>query len=78
MSNRSILFPEYRELTNELKLSDSYFLEILKKHDDIDQQVRNMEHGTEPGTHVEIENLKKEKLALKDELYAMLKKASNA
>lgn len=78
MSNRSILFPEYRELTNELKLSDSYFLETLKKHDDIDQQVRNMEHGIEPGTHVEIENLKKEKLALKDELYAMLKKASNA
>ena len=76
MSNRSILFPEYRELTNELKLNDSHFLEILKKHDDIDQQVRNMEHGVEPGTHIEIENKKKEKLALKDELYAMLKKAS--
>lgn len=77
MSNRSILFPEYRELTNELKLTDSHFLEVLKKHDQIDQQVRNMEHGNEPGTHIEIENLKKEKLALKDELYAMLKKASN-
>lgn len=78
MSNKSILFPEYRELTNELKLTDSHFLEIWKKHDDIDQQVRNMENGIEPGTHIEIENLKKEKLVLKDELYAMLKKASNA
>ncbi len=77
MSNRSIMFPEYRELTNELKLTDSYFLEIFKQHDHIDQRVRNMEHGVEPATHTEIENLKKEKLALKDELYAMLKKASN-
>ena len=78
MSNRSILFPEFRELTNELKLTDSHFLEILKKHDHIDQKVRNMEHGVEPGTHIEIENMKKEKLALKDELYAILKKASKA
>ncbi|MDP3637030.1 MAG: DUF465 domain-containing protein [Azonexus sp.] len=75
MSNKSMMFPEYRELINELKVNDSYFLEIFKKHDQLDQQVRNMEHGLEPGTHIEIENLKKEKLLLKDELYAFLKKA---
>lgn len=75
MSKRSIIFPEYRELINELKTTDSYFLDIFKKHDDLDQQVRKMEHG-ERSSYIEIENLKKEKLVLKDALYALLKKAS--
>lgn len=76
MSNKSLLFPEYRELINELKTTDSDFLEIFKQHDDLDHRVRSMEHGTERGSHIEIENLKKEKLLLKDALYALLKKAS--
>ncbi|PKO88732.1 MAG: hypothetical protein CVU16_13435 [Betaproteobacteria bacterium HGW-Betaproteobacteria-10] len=76
MSNKSHLFPEYRELINELKASDSDFLEIFKQHDELDQQIRNMEHGTERGAHIEIENMKKEKLLLKDALYASLRKAS--
>ena len=76
MPKRSILFPEYRDLINELKTTDGYFLEIFKKHDDLDQQVRHMEQGVKPGTHIEIENLKKEKLVLKDQLYALLKRAS--
>ncbi len=78
MSKKSIMFPEYRELINELKANDSYFLDIFKKHDHLDQQVRNMELRLEPGSHIEIENLKKEKLLLKDELYALLRKAGIA
>jgi uncharacterized protein YdcH (DUF465 family) len=35
-----------------------------------------MEAHTEPSTPEEIENLKKEKLLLKDQLYTVLKKAS--
>jgi len=37
MSKKSIMFPEYRELINELKANDGYFLDIFKKHDDFDQ-----------------------------------------
>ena len=37
-----------------------------------------MESHIAPGTQVEIETLKKEKLALKDELYVILKKAAQA
>jgi hypothetical protein len=33
-----------------------------------------MESGVEPATHIAIESLKKEKLALKDELYQILRK----
>jgi uncharacterized protein YdcH (DUF465 family) len=35
-----------------------------------------MESRIEPGTHEEIETHKKEKLLLKDQLYAILQKAS--
>ncbi|MFT3718277.1 YdcH family protein [Pseudorhodoferax sp.] len=72
------MFPEYRELITQLKTSDNRFLHLFDKHNALDQRIKNMESHIEPGGPVEIENLKKEKLALKDELYAILRKASAA
>jgi len=70
------MFPEYRELITQLKTSDNHFSRLFDKHNDIDQQIKNMESHIASGTPVEIENLKKEKLVLKDELYTILKKAA--
>lgn len=70
------MFPEYRALITTLKQSDQHFTRLFDQHNDLDQKIKNMEAQIEPGTGVEIENLKKEKLRLKDELYAVLKKAS--
>lgn len=72
------MFPEYRDLITELKTSDRHFLNLFDKHNEIDQKIKNMENHIEPGTQLEIENLKKEKLVLKDELYNILRKASAA
>uniref|UniRef100_UPI000DF003B3 YdcH family protein n=1 Tax=Chromobacterium haemolyticum TaxID=394935 RepID=UPI000DF003B3 len=47
------------------------------KHNDLDQKIKNMEARIEPSADFEIENLKKEKLRLKDELYAILRKAAD-
>ena len=70
------MFPEYRDLITQLKTTDSHFLNAYDKHNELDQRIRNMESGIEPATHLVIEALKKEKLALKDELYQILRKAS--
>ena len=70
------MFPEYRDLITQLKTSDSHFLNLFEKHNELDQKIRNMESGIEPATHLVIEALKKEKLALKDEFYQILRKAS--
>lgn len=70
------MFPEYRELITTLKGHDHHFTRLFDKHNELDQKIKNMEARISPGTHEEIENLKKEKLLLKDELYAILKKAS--
>lgn len=70
------MFPEHRDLISELKTTDRYFLNLFEKHNELDQKIKNIESRIEPGTHEEIEILKKEKLALKDQLYGLLKKAS--
>lgn len=68
------MFPEHRELISTLKTTDAHFAKLFDKHNELDQQIKNMEAGIELATHTEIEMLKKEKLHLKDELYAILKK----
>ena len=69
------MFPEYRDLITKLKTTDKHFLNLFDKHNALDQKIKNMETHVEPGTSEEIENLKKEKLSLKDQLYAVLKKS---
>lgn len=72
------MFPEYRDLITKLKHNDHHFTRLFDKHNELDQKIKNMENHVAPGTHAEIETLKKEKLLLKDQLYAILKKASTA
>ena len=69
------MFPEYRDLISKLKTTDRHFQNLFDQHNQLDQKIKNMVEHIEPGTPTEIENLKKEKLALKDELYSLLKKA---
>ncbi len=70
------MFPEYRDLITQLKTSDNHFIRLFDQHNALDQKIKNMETHIEPGTQEEIETLKKEKLLLKDQLYAILRKAS--
>jgi uncharacterized protein YdcH (DUF465 family) len=72
------MFPEYRDQIAQLKLSDLNFVRLFEKHNALDQKIRHMEAHIEPGTHEEIEQLKKEKLLIKDSLYDILKKANTA
>lgn len=72
------MFPEFRDLIHQLKTSDHHFVHLFDKHNALDQKIKNMENHIEPGTHEEIETLKKQKLLLKDQLYAILKKAHAA
>jgi uncharacterized protein len=71
------VFPEYRDLITQLKTTDRHFLNVFDKHNELDHKIKNMESGVETATHIAIEALKKEKLALKDELYQILRKASS-
>ncbi len=70
------MFPEHRDLISCLKTEDAHFHSLFEKHHEIDHKVKNMETHIIPGTHEEIEDLKKQKLHLKDQLYAIILKAT--
>ena len=68
------MFPEFRDLITKLKNKDAYLDRLFEKHNVLDQEIKNKIDNIELATHTEIENLKKEKLRIKDELYQYLKK----
>jgi uncharacterized protein len=70
------MFPEFRELITQLKAEDPHFSRLFHKHNTLDQAIKNMETGVVPAGDYAIEQLKKEKLLLKDQLYSILRRAS--
>ena len=70
------MFPEYRDLITRLKSegNNHRFLHLFEKHNELDHKIANIEAGNEIDTSVTVEQLKKEKLKLKDEIYTILKK----
>lgn len=72
------MFPEYRELITELKQKDNHFQKLFEQHNVLDEEILRLENDPVASyRHDDIENKKKEKLRLKDELYQILLKASD-
>ena len=72
------MFPEYRDLITQLNHKDLHFTNLFERHNEIDQKIKNIEANIQQASDVEVEVLKKEKLHLKDQLYAILVKAAQA
>ncbi len=67
--------PEHKERIHELKTSNSHFAKLFDKYHDVDHQVRRIEEGIETPSDDFTEELKKERLHLKDELFTMIQSA---
>ncbi len=65
---------EYRDIISKLKVENPHFAKIFEKHNELDKIVTDVEEGREHMDDFELEKLKKEKLRLKDEAYAMILK----
>ena len=72
------MFPEHRELISQLKTTDRYFSNLFDKHNELDQKIKNAAPRSPSPTPSEIDVVKKENLLLKDQVYAVLKKAAAA
>lgn len=68
-------FPEYREKIHALKQSDAHFARLFDEYEVADKAVVRAEDGVEPTGDLALETMKKQRLALKDQLYEMLKPA---
>ncbi|MAG75453.1 MAG: YdcH family protein [Thalassotalea sp.] len=69
-------FPEYKEAIHELKISDNHFARLFKEYHELDHEVLRIEQGVENTSDEYLEQQKKQRLHLKDTLFAMLKKHS--
>ncbi len=63
---------EYRDIITKLKSENAHFAKIFEKHNELDQKIADVSEGREHMDQYELETLKKEKLSLKDEAYAMI------
>ena len=68
------MFHEYRDDVTQLKTHDAHFAKIFDEHNALDDRIKRIEDGDELLTDMELEVLKKQKLRLKDEAYAMILK----
>ena len=65
--------PEYKDRIHDLKVTNKYFANQFEKYHDIDHEVLRVEGGIENTSDEYLGELKKKRLALKDELFAMIK-----
>lgn len=69
------MFPEYRELITKLKQEDNHFARLFDEHNSLDDKITGLDNNPVTSGLDEIEELKKQKLHLKDQLYVILQKA---
>ena len=67
------MFHEHRDIVTKLKEQDAHFKKVFNKHNDLHDSIEKAElGGVDHINPAEIEKMKKEKLKLKDEAYAMI------
>ncbi|MDX2095203.1 MAG: YdcH family protein [Alphaproteobacteria bacterium] len=78
IANHSLVneFPEMRERIHQMKTSSNHFARLFDEYDAMEHSVHRIESGAEAATDDRLEELKKQRLSLKDELFELLKKAS--
>ena len=66
-------FPEFEAKIHELKVSDNHFKKLFEEYDTLDHDVYRIESDTEPASDDTLNNLRVERVRVKDEIYAYLK-----
>jgi len=67
--------PEHRETIHNLKMTDSHFAKLFDEYHEVDHEVHRIETNIETTSDDYLEEKKKQRLHLKDELLKMIKNA---
>lgn len=65
--------PEFKDKIHELKTSDNHFRRLFDEYHKVDHEIHHFESGAENTSDEVLEELKKRRLHLKDELVAILR-----
>lgn len=68
-------FPEYLQKMRGLKASDPHFASLFAQYDSDNHAIARYEQGVGAITDEALEDLKKRRLKVKDEIYEILKKS---
>lgn len=68
-------FPEHKDKIHELKISNNHFGRLFDEYHSVNKEVHRAEAAGLNITDEHYEELKRKRMALKDELYTMLQNA---
>ena len=65
--------PEYSDRINQLKVNDRHFADLYREYHQVNSEVERIEETNEGRADFYVGDLKKQRLHLKDALYAILR-----
>jgi uncharacterized protein YdcH (DUF465 family) len=70
-------FPEHHRMIESLRATDKGFDGLVARHDFLDDEIRDLEERQQPISDTEIEKMKFERAALKDQIFQALRAEAN-
>ena len=67
--------PEHRDTIHNLKMTNNHFARLFDEYHEVDHEVHRIETGVEMTSNEHLEERKKVRLHLKDELFRMIQQA---
>jgi uncharacterized protein YdcH (DUF465 family) len=65
-------FPEFADKIHELKTRNAHFKKLFDNYDEIDHEIYRIETDTEPSSDATLNQLRSERVRLKDEIFDFL------
>lgn len=69
-------FPLSASAISRLRIGDAHFARIAESYETVNREIHRIESDVEPASDAALEDLKKKRLKLKDEIAAMLRSAA--
>lgn len=70
--NLTEAFPEFEQKIHTLKIEDNHFKNLFDKYDELDHEIYRIETDSEPASDDTLNELRVERVRLKDEIYNYL------
>lgn len=67
-------FPEFAEVISSLKQNDAHFAHLADEYHELNREVHRAETDVEPTSDDHLNELRKKRMALKDQLFVLLRK----
>ncbi len=68
--------PEFKEAIHKLKQEDGHFIKLFDQYEDVSKEILRIEKEVEAASDVRLEDLKKQRLSLMDEMRGILSSAA--